>query len=117
MTHNRRNLASAPEGQRVRQSGDVFTMNMTKQGAVRENHVVEFEERRRISWLPAPVGQQPPGHLWRWELEPADGGTLVRHTYDWTKLEDEARLPRARETTEASLRASIDRLAELAERQ
>ena len=92
-------------------------MHLTKQGAVRENHVVEFEEGRRIDWLPAPVGQQPPGHLWRWELEPADGGTLVRHTYDWTKLEDEARLPRARETTEASLRASIDRLAELAERQ
>ena len=49
MTHNRRNLASAPEGQRVRQSGDVFTMHLTKQGAVRENHVVEFEEGRRIA--------------------------------------------------------------------
>lgn len=109
------NLASAPEGQRVHRSGDVFTMNMTKQGAVRENHVVEFEEGRRIAWLPAPVGEQPPGHLWRWELEPTDGGTLVRHTYDWSNLEDEARLPRARATTESSLRASLDRLAALAE--
>lgn len=109
------NLASAPEGQRVRRSGDVFVMHLKKEGAVRENHVVEFEEGRRIAWLPAPVGEQPPGHLWRWELEPADGGTLVRHTYDWTKLEHEARLVRARATTESSLLASVDRLAELAE--
>ena len=109
------NLASAPEGQRVRRNGDVFSMHLTKEGAVRENHVVEFEEGRRIAWLPAPVGEQPPGHLWRWELEPTESGTLVRHTYDWTKLEDEHRLVRARATTESSLRASVDRLAELAE--
>lgn len=101
----------------MRQSGDVFTMHLTKQGAVRENHVVEFEEGRRIAWLPAPVGQQPPGHLWRWELEPLDGGTLVRHTYDGRSSKTRPSMPRARETTEASLRASIDRLAELAERQ
>lgn len=109
------NLASAAEGQRVRAVGDLFTMNLTKDGAVRENRVVEFEEGRRIAWLPAPVGEQPPGHLWRWELEPVEGATLVRHTYDWTRLEDPKRVERARSTTESSLSASIDRLAALAE--
>ena len=63
------NLASAQTGQRVRAVGDVFTMTTTK-GHVRENHVVEFAEGRLIAWLPAEVGKQPPGHLWRWELEP-----------------------------------------------
>jgi uncharacterized protein YndB with AHSA1/START domain len=109
------NLDAADPGQRVRAVGDVFRMRTTK-GNVRENHVVEFEEGRRIAWRPAEPGAEPPGHLWRWELEPVDSGqTRVRHTYDWTRLTDEQRLPRARATTAARLQASVDRLAELAE--
>src|ERR1700727_929480 len=38
------NLAEAPAGQRVRHAGEVFTMTLTHDGAIRENHVVEFEE-------------------------------------------------------------------------
>src|SRR5580693_6167241 len=60
------NLAAADAGQRVRRAGDVFTMTLTR-GDVRENHVVEFEEGRRIAWTPAEVGKRPPGHRWRWE--------------------------------------------------
>ena len=109
------NLAGAPEGQRVRQRGDVFTMTLTR-GSIRENHVVEFDEGRRIAWMPAEPGQRPPGHLWRWELEPAGASrTLVTCTYDWTRLADETRLPRARATTADRLQASLDRLAGLAE--
>jgi uncharacterized protein YndB with AHSA1/START domain len=54
------NLAVAPAGQRVRHIGDVFTMTLTR-GAVRENHVVEFEEGRLIAWTPAEPGREPPG--------------------------------------------------------
>jgi uncharacterized protein YndB with AHSA1/START domain len=109
------NLASAPTGQRVRRRGDVFAMTLTR-GEIRENHVVEFEEGRRIAWTPAEPGKMPPGHLWRWELEPVDPSrTRVTHTYDWTRLTDEGRLPRARATTTDRLRASLDRLAALAE--
>ncbi|WP_036499600.1 SRPBCC family protein [Nocardia aobensis] len=108
------NLDRAETGQRVRSVGEVFAMTLTN-GSVRENHVVEFEEGRRIAWLPAEPGQRPPGHLWRWELEPVDESrTLVRHTYDWTRLTDEVRLPRARATTSDKLLGSIDRLAALA---
>lgn len=109
------NLAGAAPGQRVRDVGAVFVMTTTK-GAVRQNHVVEFEEGRRIAWRPAEPGRQPPGHLWRWELEPLDGArTRVTHTYDWTELTDEKRLSRARATTPERLQASLDRLAALAE--
>ncbi|MDJ1371923.1 SRPBCC family protein [Gulosibacter molinativorax] len=111
------NLASAEPGQRVTAVGDVFTMNMTKPGIQRENHVVEFEEGRSIAWKPAEPGNPPIGQLWRWELEPNGDGTLVTHTYDWTDLHDEKRLPRARATKEENLRASIDRLATLVEGQ
>jgi uncharacterized protein YndB with AHSA1/START domain len=109
------NLATAPAGQRVRGAGDVFTMTLTG-GSIRENHVVEFGEGRLIAWRPSEVGRRPPGHLWRWELEPLGASrTRVTHTYDWTHLRDRKRIPRARATTPAKLRASLDRLAALAE--
>ena len=109
------NLAEAAAGQRVRRAGDVFLMTNTG-GGVRENHVVEFEEGRRVAWTPADPGKAPAGHLWRWELDPIDASrTRVTHTYDWTRLTDEKRLPRARATTAEKLQASLDRLAALVE--
>jgi uncharacterized protein YndB with AHSA1/START domain len=110
------NLAEAPPGQRIRAVGEVFTMTLTE-GGVRENHVVEFDEGRRVAWRPAEPGQKPPGHLWRWELEPIDSSqTRVTHTYDWTRLTDKTRVPYAQATTADNLQASLDRLAALAQR-
>ncbi|UYM05112.1 SRPBCC family protein [Solicola gregarius] len=112
------NLSSAEPGQRVRSVDDVFAMTTTK-GSVRENHVVEFVEGRCIAWKPAEPGKEPPGHLWRWELEPIDASsTRVTHTYDWTQLpDDDRRISRARATTPDKLQASVDRLASVAERE
>jgi uncharacterized protein YndB with AHSA1/START domain len=110
------NLAEAAKGQRVHAVGDVFTMMLTM-GSARENHVVEFEEGRLIAWRPSEPGKKPPGHLWRWQLEPLDASrTLVTHTYDWTQLTDKNRLPRAQATTEDKLQASVEKLAGLVER-
>jgi uncharacterized protein YndB with AHSA1/START domain len=117
------NLAEAAPGQRVRQVGDVFLMTLTGNsirgtagGSVRENHVVEFAEGRRIAWHPSEVGRPQPGHLWRWELTPlGDSRTLVVHTYDWTLLTDGNRIRRAKATTADRLQASLDCLAALAE--
>ncbi|MFT4088534.1 MAG: SRPBCC family protein [Gordonia sp. (in: high G+C Gram-positive bacteria)] len=110
------NLDSSADGQRVRNVGDVFVTRLTN-GADRENRIVEFDEGRLIAWLPSPVGEQPPGHLWRWELFDGDDASTVRvvHTYDWTNLHDPARQERARATTSESLAKSVDRLAALAE--
>ena len=96
------NLAQAAPGQRVHGVGDAFTMTLTN-GADRVNRIVEFEEGRRIAWLPSEPGGEPPGH------------TLVAHTYDWSNLNDPNRLKRARATTSESLARSLDRLAALAE--
>lgn len=110
------NLAESAPGHRVRAVGEVFNTTLTI-GAVRENHVVEFEEGRRIAWQPAEPGGAPIGHLWRWELAPAGADrTIVTHTYDWTNLHDEKREVRARATTADKLTASLDRLATLAEK-
>lgn len=108
------NLGEAAAGQRVRRAGDVFS-TVLNHGSIRDNHVVEFEEGRRIAWMPAEHGGEPIGHLWRWELDPLTTGTTrVTHSYDWTGLDDERRFERARWTTSERLAASIERLAAMA---
>jgi uncharacterized protein YndB with AHSA1/START domain len=110
------NLKEAAPGQRVGAVGEVFTTRLTR-GGIRENHVVDFLEGRRIAWRPAVPAKSPPGHLWAWELQPrGPSRTLVTHTYDWTELKDRSRIPRARATTAIRLQASLDRLAAMAER-
>ena len=112
------NLTEAAAGQRVHGVGDVFR-TLIYSGEIRENHIVEFEEGRRIAWLPSEEGKPPPGHLWRWEIEPLGDGpagrSKVTHTYDWTNLTEEKRLKRAEATTADNLAASIERLATLSE--
>ena len=47
--------------------------------------VIEFEENRRIAWQSRPggfVGKFVAGRIWRYELEPVEGGTLVRESWD-----------------------------------
>jgi uncharacterized protein YndB with AHSA1/START domain len=41
------------------------------------NEVVEFDENRRIAW------RHWHRHVWRWELEPVEGGTRVTETFDY----------------------------------
>lgn len=49
------------------------------------NTVIEYEENRRLAWQtrgPGALGRLVGGRIWRYELEPADGGTLVRESWD-----------------------------------
>lgn len=49
------------------------------------NEVIEFEEGRRIAWRPRPAARlvrSLGGRVWRYELDPTDGGTRVRETWD-----------------------------------
>lgn len=57
--------------------GATFGMNM-KLGAPYpvQNTVVEFEEGKRIAWC------HFARNVWRYELEPVDGGTRVTETFD-----------------------------------
>ena len=50
-----------------------------------ESTVIEFEDGRRIAWQSRPPGiggRFGGGRIWRYELEPVDGGTRVRETWD-----------------------------------
>jgi uncharacterized protein YndB with AHSA1/START domain len=69
--------------------GTTFGMGM-KMAAVKYstvNNVVEYEENRRIAWQTGPTGgwgRVLAGRIWRYQLEPVDGGTLVRESWDIT---------------------------------
>ncbi|MCA0335598.1 MAG: SRPBCC family protein [Actinobacteria bacterium] len=73
-------------GARRLKLGDSFGMDMNwGVGYSTKNVVVEFEENRRIAWrtlAPSPLDKLFTGRTWRYELEPVDGGTIVRETWD-----------------------------------
>jgi uncharacterized protein YndB with AHSA1/START domain len=50
--------------------------------------VVEYDENKRIAWQPRPAypiaNRLAGGRIWRYELEPVDGGTRVRESWDIT---------------------------------
>lgn len=70
-----------PNGPERLSEGAKFGMDM-KMGASYKimNHVVEFEEGRRIAW------RHFYGHVWRYILEPVEGGTLVTEQWDASKM-------------------------------
>jgi uncharacterized protein YndB with AHSA1/START domain len=51
--------------------------------------VVEYEEDRLIAWQPRPAypvaNRLAGGRIWRYELEPVEGGTRVRESWDVSK--------------------------------
>jgi uncharacterized protein YndB with AHSA1/START domain len=76
------------EPQRL-QLGSTFGMSM-KMGLPYSmvSTVIEFEDNRRIAWQtrgPTRIGRLFGGRIWRYELEPATGGTLVRESWEITE--------------------------------
>jgi uncharacterized protein YndB with AHSA1/START domain len=104
--------------------GCTFGMNMEFGGSYQMvSTVIEYDEGRRIAWQSRPVAtgaawrQMFGGRIWRYELEPADGGTLVRESWDLTQ---EGRLGLRyvvwayRRKTKQNMEHTLDRIASLA---
>lgn len=81
--------------------GDTFTMKMHRLGDdyLMLNHVVEFEQDRRIFWEPAPGDTSraegndpskvgiPAGYRWGYILTPEDkNATLVTEVFDYSRI-------------------------------
>ena len=69
--------------------GSTFGMNMEFGGDyTMVNTVIEYDENRRIAWQARPPASGSRwrnmfgGRIWRFELEPVDGGTRVRESWD-----------------------------------
>jgi Polyketide cyclase / dehydrase and lipid transport len=73
-----RSVQSAIKGPEALGPGDRFGMSMKVLAIPYRitSKVVDYDADRRIAW--SHVG----GHIWRWEVEPAPGGSRVTLTYD-----------------------------------
>src|SRR5262245_45811642 len=83
------------------------------------NEIIEFDDCRRIAWQTGPgEGWQSRlfgGRIWRYELEPGDGGTLVRETWDVSQekgpVKHLLRTGRSREHTRVAMQKTLDNIA------
>jgi len=92
--------------------GAQFSMDMRIGVPYRINNtVVEFDEGRRIGW------QHFARNVWRYELEPVDGGTRVRESFDWTNGRGKKviELMGYPEKNRKGMEATLERLAYLVE--
>jgi hypothetical protein len=77
------------------------------------NTVIEFEPDRRIAWQTRPSGFLAKlfgGRIWRYELEPADGGTLVRETWDIRQERGKQLVRGAAKHTRQSMEQTLERI-------
>ena len=99
--------------------GARFGMNMKAGAPYRMvNEVVEFEEGRRIAWQarpdrPAFAAKAIGGRIWRYELEPRDGGTLVRETWDISQERIPPLVWGLRGVVRTAMTRTMDRIEEL----
>lgn len=99
--------------------GATFRMSM-KLGVTYStlNTVVEFEPDRRIAWQTGAeglLGKITAGRIWRYELEPVDGGTRVRESWDVSK-DKQRRLLKIGPTpkqTERNMEKTLERIEEV----
>jgi hypothetical protein len=71
------------------------------------NEVVEFEEGKQIGW------RHFGGHIWRYILEPVEGGTKVTEQFDWNtnKSPFMLKVMKAVDNNSKSIQKTLDNLA------
>jgi hypothetical protein len=82
-----------------------------------ESTVIEYEEGRRLAWQTRPPGRIPGklagGRIWRYELEPAEGGTLVRESWDISQEVVKALVRPARGRTVRAMNKTLETIEQL----
>ena len=107
--------ATKPDTMERLSLGSKFGMSMKvglKYSMVSE--VVEFEENKRIAWQSRPPSSFGAkfggGRIWRYELEPVEGGTLVRESWDITHEKVKAFVRPARKRTKKAMEKTLARI-------
>ena len=78
--------------------------------------VVEYEDDRRIAWQtrgPTPLGRFVAGRIWRYELEPVEGGTLVRESWDISQERVKFVVRPSRGKTKKAMEATLERIEQV----
>ena len=114
-------VRGTPDGSQRLKLGSTFGMSMS----VGINYsmastVVEFEENRLIAWQTrptiAPMRLVIGGRIWRYELVPKDGGTLVRESWDIRKETFPFAVRPMRRKTVESMTKTLARIAQIVEK-
>lgn len=99
--------------------GSTFGMSM-RQGISYPmvSTVIEFEKDKRLAWQSVPpgfLGKLFGGRIWRYELEPADGGTLVRESWDVSQDHQRSflKMGKMAETTRSNMEKTLERIEEV----
>ncbi len=100
-------------------AGSTFGMSM--QAGIKYamvNTVIEYDQNHRIAWQTRPggaVGRYVAGRIWRYELEPAEGGTLVRESWDISQDRQRVllRLGGLPEKTRRNMDTTLERIEQL----
>ena len=113
-------VRDASEGSQRLTLGSEFGMSMKAGiGYKMSSTVVEFEDDRRIAWQPRPVHKWMRGlfggRIWRYELEPVEGGTRVRESWDISKesIVSKPVVKQARSATRQNMEKTLERLEQL----
>jgi hypothetical protein len=109
-------------GDRVTGVGDRFVVHMDRESL--NDHplgeydvtvvISRFEPDRAVAWTIDGVIQPPIGHVYGYELEPIEGGTVVTSYYDWSNIHEAYRDAAASifpVISETNLRATLGILA------
>jgi len=76
-------VVGAKQGSQRLRLGSRFGMSMrVKMSYSMVSTVIEFDEPRLIAWQTRGPGNLGGGRIWRYELQPVEGGTLVRESWD-----------------------------------
>ena len=82
-----------------------------------ESTIIEFEPNRRIAWQTRPPGRIPGklagGRIWRYELEPVEGGTRVRESWDISQEVVKIIVKPARGKTIKAMADTLERIEKL----
>ncbi len=82
-----------------------------------ENEVIEFEQDRRIAWQTRPsikfMRRFVGGRIWRYELEPVEGGTLVRESWDISQERVKKAVQPMRARTREAMAKTLERLEQV----
>jgi hypothetical protein len=117
-------MLQSAEGKQVSAVGDEFVVHMDREslndlpmGKYDVTVIItRFTEDAELEWTISGTIQPPIKHLYGYQLEPSEAGTLVTTYYDWSQIEDRYRgkvnfpiIP------EAGLRATLGILARTVE--
>ena len=81
------------------------------------NTVIEYEPDRLIAWKTTFAGGRVGGRIWRYELEAAPDGTLVRETWDVSQDKQKWMITSGSipQKTAEGMSATLERIAQLLE--